>query len=132
MVNNQPLSAGEEGRGGGGEAAGAMVVGVGCGGADGRVWSLPNDGEVSPYPSVGGGGEVVGVRWEVAGRCGGCGSGGGARRLVARRVVARRGGGCLAKGASWEGVSRKPLGGVMMGVDLSVLLLSVVLLNLSM
>ena len=62
-----------------------------------------------------------GVMW-----WGGGGSGGGVRR-----VVARRGGGCLAKGASWEGVSRKPLGGVMMGVDLSVLLLSVVLLNLS-
>ena len=43
----------------------AMVVGVGCGGADGRVWSRSNDGEESPHPSVGGGGEVVGVRREA-------------------------------------------------------------------
>ena len=80
MVNNQPLSASEEGRGRwwrgrGGEVERPLgdVVGVGCGGADGRVWSLSNDGEVSPHPSVGVGGEVVGVRRVAAGRCGGCG-----------------------------------------------------------
>ena len=52
------------GGGRGGEAGGRWRCG-GCGvwRGDGRVWSLSNDGEESPHPSVGGGGEVVGVRW---------------------------------------------------------------------
>ena len=45
-----------------------MAVGVGRGGADGRVWSRSNDGEESLHPSVGVGGEVWGEeggRWAM-------------------------------------------------------------------